>query len=93
MNKITFGISWTTRISLIKKIEIDRLIITRCCSLRHSRRIPIIIIINRGADFVAVFTSISIVLSLNISVRTVIRTDTTNDSIRVVNDGRAQATT
>ncbi|KAM3171554.1 hypothetical protein ACTXT7_016390 [Hymenolepis weldensis] len=50
------------------------------------------IIINRGADFVAIFTSIKTILSINISVRTVISTDTRRDSVRAVNDDRIQAT-
>ncbi|VDL27253.1 unnamed protein product [Hymenolepis diminuta] len=53
---------------------------SRSCSLRDTTRITItIIIINRGADFVAIFISIKIT---NISVRTAFRTDTRKDSVR-----------
>ncbi|VUZ51901.1 unnamed protein product [Hymenolepis diminuta] len=65
----------------------DRPRITRCRSrsLRDSTRIPITpLIINRGADFVVIFTSIKTVLSINISARTVLRTDTRKDSVRTV---------
>ncbi|KAM3176773.1 hypothetical protein ACTXT7_005841 [Hymenolepis weldensis] len=47
---------------------------------------------DRGIDFVAIFTSIRIVLSLNVSVRTAIRTETRKDSARAINDDRTQAT-
>ncbi|VUZ53613.1 unnamed protein product [Hymenolepis diminuta] len=53
---------------------------SRSCSLRDTTRITItIIIINRGADFVAIFISIK---TTNISVRTAFRTDTRKDSVR-----------
>ncbi|KAM3173914.1 hypothetical protein ACTXT7_011616 [Hymenolepis weldensis] len=61
-----------------------------CRSLRHSRLIPTTLIINRGADFMAAFTSTKIVLSLNISGRTAIPTDTRKDSVREVNDDHIQ---
>ncbi|KAM3182303.1 hypothetical protein ACTXT7_012679 [Hymenolepis weldensis] len=59
---------------------------------RHSRHIPITLLIKRGADFAATSISVKIVPSLNISARTEIRTDTRKDSARAVNDNRIQAT-
>ncbi|KAM3178408.1 hypothetical protein ACTXT7_002625 [Hymenolepis weldensis] len=49
------------------------------------------LIINRSADFVTVFTSIKIVLSLNISAGIAIRMDTRRDSTRAVNDSPIEA--
>ncbi|KAM3179275.1 hypothetical protein ACTXT7_000948 [Hymenolepis weldensis] len=65
----------------------------RSCSRRDSTRIPITLItINRGADFVAIFTSLKTIPSINISVRTANCADTRKDSVRAINDNRIQAT-